>query len=148
MSLENLLKIGRVHTHEPSAGEVRRLLSAADRNLRDAEVTVISFETRFDAAYKAIMQAALVALLANGYRPSTSEPGHHMTILQSLPKTIGLASEHMILLDALRKRRNLCDYMGMNVDTDMVSECIDAATRLLQDVSSWLSDHRPDLLDG
>ena len=56
MSLENLLKIGQLKSHPPDAGEIERLLTAAERNLRDARVTSISAETRFDAAYKAIMQ--------------------------------------------------------------------------------------------
>lgn len=34
------------------------------------------------------------------------------TALQTLPLTIGLAKDRMILLDALRKQRNLADYEG------------------------------------
>ena len=52
MSLENLLKIGQLKTHPPNAEEIERLLGAAQRNLRDARVSSISAETRFDAAYK------------------------------------------------------------------------------------------------
>jgi hypothetical protein len=52
---------------------VQRLLAAIDRNLADTAVEGLSDETRFDAAYKAVMQCALVAMLAAGYRPSTSE---------------------------------------------------------------------------
>ena len=59
MSLENLLKIGQLKPHPAEAAEIERLLIAARRNLRDARVTSISPETRFDAAYKAIMQSAL-----------------------------------------------------------------------------------------
>jgi hypothetical protein len=62
VSLQNLLKIGQLKEHPPDAAEVQRLLAAAARNLADARVTTISPETRFDAAYKAIMQAALAAL--------------------------------------------------------------------------------------
>lgn len=62
----------------------RRTKSAAcwraERNLVDARAEIISHETRFDAAYKAIMQLALIALMASGYRPSTNEPGHHQTM--------------------------------------------------------------------
>ena len=53
MSLENLLKIGQLKPHPSEAAEIERLLIAARRNLRDAGVTSISPETRFDAAYKA-----------------------------------------------------------------------------------------------
>lgn len=44
-----------------------------------------------------------VALRANGYRALTSQAGHHQEALQTLPLTIGLAKDRMILLDALRK---------------------------------------------
>ena len=56
MTLQNLLKIGRLKPHAPTAQEIRRLLAAAERNLTDARTEIISDETRFDAAYKAIMQ--------------------------------------------------------------------------------------------
>lgn len=71
MSLENLLKIGQLKEHPPNAAEIRQLLAAAQRNLGDARVREISLETRFDAAYKAIMQAALAAMS----RPLQERPG-------------------------------------------------------------------------
>ena len=74
MSLANLLKIGQLKLHPTDAEEIERLLIAAQRNLRDAHVTTISAETRFDAAYKAIMQCALAALMMHGYRPDTIAP--------------------------------------------------------------------------
>ena len=58
MTLQNLLKIGRLKAHEPNAAEVQRLLAAIKRNLADAAAANISDETRFDAAYKAVMQGA------------------------------------------------------------------------------------------
>jgi hypothetical protein len=79
VSLENLLKIGQLKVHPADAQEIERLLIAAQRNLRDAHQKSISAETRFDAAYKAIMQSALAALMMHGYRPDTNRPGHHMT---------------------------------------------------------------------
>jgi len=83
MTLQNLLKIGRLKPHAPTPQEIQRLLAAAERNLADAGAAAISDETRFDAAYKAVMQLAMVAMMANGYRPATNEPGH----LKWTPKT-------------------------------------------------------------
>ncbi|MEO8152444.1 MAG: hypothetical protein ABI605_05190 [Rhizobacter sp.] len=54
---------------------MQRLLAAAERNIADSRVAAVSDENRFDAAYKAIMQCALAAMMASGYRPSTNEPG-------------------------------------------------------------------------
>ncbi len=146
MTLENLLKIGQLKSHVTDATEIRRLLAAARRNLADAGVKAISPETRFDAAYKAIMQVALVALMANGYRPDTNRPGHHMTVLQSLPKTMGLSNKRMVVLDALRRKRNLADYMGEDIDDASVESCIAEAGRLLGEAEVWLKKNRRDLM--
>ena len=145
MTLDNLLKIGQLKPHETSREEVRRLLEAARRNLADAGVMSISTETRFDAAYKAIMQAALVALMANGFRPETNRPGHHATVLQSLTITIGLAADRMVVLDAFRRKRNLSDYSGGWVDEASAVSCIEEAKELLRDVEKWLVENRPEL---
>ena len=145
MSLANLLKIGQLKEHTPDATEIRRLLTAAARNLADARVTSISPETRFDAAYKAIMQSALAALMANGYRPDTNKPGHHMTVVQSLPLTIGLTMKRMTVLDTLRRKRNVSDYTGADMDDASVEHCLAEAGRLLDDVEGWLRQIHPKL---
>ncbi len=123
MSLENLLKIHQLQRHTATAQEVQRLLAAAGRNLADSAVQSISDETRFDAAYKAIMQCALVALMANGYRPSTTTPGHHQTMIQSLGHSLGLGNDVWIVLDSLRKKRNLNDYSGDPIEPAAVRAC-------------------------
>lgn len=56
MSLENLLKINRLQTHQPSRESVQRLLHAAARNIEDARIAAISGETRFDAANRSDLQ--------------------------------------------------------------------------------------------
>ena len=143
MSLENLLKIGQLKEHAVSADEIEQLLIAAQRNLRDAQQKVISSETRFDAAYKAIMQSALAALMMHGYRPDTNRPGHHMTVLQSTPLTIGLPAKRMTVLDALRRQRNVADYTGDDVDESTAEACITEAKMLVADVIAWRKAHWP-----
>jgi len=142
MTLENLLKTGQLKPHDPDAAEIRRLLEAARRNLKDSAATNISPENRFDAAYKAIMQSALVALMANGFVPDTKRPGHHVTTLQSLPKTIGIEGERIAVLDVLRRKRNLSDYTGEDIDEGSVKACRAEADRLLGEVEGWLKKHR------
>ena len=145
MSLENLLKINKLQTHHPSRESVQRLLHAAARNIEDARIAEISSETRFDAAYKCIMQCAMVALWANGYRTSTSQPGHHQVAIQTLPITIGLEQGTVIVLDALRKQRNINDYEGDPISDQAVIECIKQAEQLYKVASAWLATNRPDL---
>jgi hypothetical protein len=144
--LENLLKIGQLKQHPPDADEIDRLLGAARRNLRDAQNETITPETRFDAAYKAIMQCGLAALMMHGYRPDTNRPGHHMTVIQSTPFTVGLDSKRMVVLDTLRRQRNVADYTGDEIDQSTAEHCIAEAKRLLDDVIDWRSTNRPSLV--
>lgn len=132
MTLENLLAIRRLVRHEAGRDAILKLLSAARRNLADAGVTSISAENRFDATYKAILQCAMAALWAKGYRTSTSEPGHHQTAIQALPLTLALDSSTVIVLDALRKQRNLNDYTGEGVSDALLAECLAQAEALLR----------------
>ena len=146
MTLQNLLRIGKLKAHVATALEIKRLLAAVERNLADAAVAQVSEENRFDAAYKAVMQCALAAMMACGYRPSTSEPGHHATLIQSLPLTLGVANETWVVLDALRRRRNSNDYPGDTVTADMVAECAAQAGRLMVLLKKHLKQKHPSLL--
>lgn len=145
MTLDNLVG-NTLETIRPDRDSVRRLLDAAERSLLDAQLSGLSAVGRFDMAYKAILQAANAALQANGYRTQTSKPGHHQTMIQSLPKTIGLDVSTMVLLDKLRKQRNLIDYSGDIVSDGMANTCFSEATSLLAAVRKWLANNRPALM--
>lgn len=125
---------------------MQRLLAAIDRNLADAEARTISEDTRFDAAYKAVMQCALTALLAAGFRPATSEPGHHQTMIQSLPLTLGVDKDAWVVLDALRRMRNASDYSGRPITVSAVKECILQAKVLRSRLHAHLGANSPALL--
>ena len=75
MSLQNLLKIGQLEEHETNAEQVCRMLDSAERSIADEKQESISPETRLDAAYRAITQPCMVALWANGFRPSSQALG-------------------------------------------------------------------------
>jgi hypothetical protein len=123
MSLDNLVGIS-LEKLEPDSTSIARLLAAARRNIADATIMTVSAENRFDAAYKAIMQLANASLQANGFRTLTSKPGHHMTMIQSLGQTLGLDKETVIILDALRKQRNVADYSGDIVPESAARDCL------------------------
>jgi len=146
MTLANLLAIQRLLAFNATPQGVQRLLAAATRNLLDAKLAQLSAENRFDAAYKCIMQCAMLGLWANGYRTSTSQPGHHQTALQALPLTMGLPNNVIIVLDALRKQRNLNDYEGDPIRDSVVTECITQAEALLAHTNQFLQIQFPDLL--
>ncbi|HAF44305.1 MAG TPA: DNA-binding protein [Gallionellaceae bacterium] len=145
MTLQNLLSINRLQSFTPDRGAVQKLLRAAQRNLEDARLTALSSDNRFDAAYKTIMQCAMLGLWANGYRTSTNQPGHHLTAIQSLPLTMQVSGESVIVLDALRKQRNLNDYEGDPIADSALSACLDEADMLLAHTQQWLRKHHPEL---
>jgi len=145
MTLKNLLGIS-LDAIKADKAQIGKLLAAAERNIADAQLKGLSAENRFDAAYKAIMQLAMVSLNANGYRTLTSKPGHHQTAIQTLPQTVGLPLARVIVLDALRKQRNVSDYAGDLVSDAAVVECLASATELLAHVRAWLAGNRSDLL--
>lgn len=147
MTLKNLLGIS-LDAIRPDAAAVGKLLAAAQRNIADAQLAGLSAENRFDAAYKAIMQLAMVALQANGYRTLTSKPGHHQTAIQTLAASVGVAPAQVIVLDALRKQRNLSDYSGDLIPEAVAAECLASAQALQAHVLAWLRLHRADLLPG
>jgi hypothetical protein len=139
MSLENLVAIRRLVKLDATPGSIQKLLKAAEHNLADAQATNISTENRFDAGYKAIMQCAMAALWWKGYRTSTSEPGHHQTAIQTLPLTLGVDADTVIVLDALRKQRNLNDYSGDAISDATLEECLAQAENLLHLTQQRLS---------
>lgn len=145
MTLNNLLGLS-LESIEPDAASIARLLEAAQCSLADAQLPNLSSEGRFDMAYKAIMQAANAALQANGFRTLTSKPGHHQTMIQALPRTIGLETSTMVLLDQMRKQRNVIDYSGDLVSESLAAEVIKQAEALLGQVGAWIRTHKPHLL--
>ncbi|MGY6217544.1 hypothetical protein ACW73L_20500 [Methylolobus aquaticus] len=125
---------------------MQRLLAAVNRNLQDAAADNISDETRFDAAYKAVMQCALVAMMAAGFRPAVNEPGHHQTMIQSLPLTLGVSNDVWVVLDALRRQRNANDYTGHPITPAVVAECLAQAKALHKALLAHLNAKHPDLM--
>ena len=80
MTLENL--VGKsLEKVSVDASSILKLLQAAEQSLQDSKIETISNDSRFDLAYKAVMQLSNAALQANGYRTLTSKPGHHQLTL-------------------------------------------------------------------
>ena len=113
----------------------------------DAKLKELGADNRFDAAYKTIMQCAMLGLWANGYRTSTSQPGHHQLAIQSLPLTLQVPKDTVIVLDALRKQSNLNDYEGDPIADSALADCLNEAEKLLAHTRQWLQTNHPDLVN-
>ena len=131
--LNNLARIGMLDKVPFSAALLQKMLATAHTRLQDAQRTDNSTETRFDCAYTAIRALADAALHAQGWRTSTSKPGHHQTTLGCLVHTLGVNPATVRVLDALRKQRkqrNLSDYDGELVTEQALRECLQQAQTL------------------
>jgi hypothetical protein len=91
-------------------------------------------------------EALAIEMLTAGYRPSTSEPGHHQTMIQSLPLTLGVANDTWVVLDALRRQRNANDYTGQPISPSAVAECVSQAKALRKLLRAHLLAQHADLL--
>lgn len=69
-----------------------------------------------------------------------------MTTIQSLPLTIALDPATMRVLDTLRRKRNLNDYLGGGLDETSAEACVAQAASLLAGVHAWLQANHPELL--
>ena len=125
--LNNLARIGMLDKMPFSAALLQKMLATAHTRLQDAQRTNNSPETRFDCAYTAIRAVADAALHAQGWRTSTSKPGHHQTTIGCLVHTLGTSPATVRVLDALRKQRNLSDYDGELVTEQALLECLQQA---------------------
>lgn len=64
-----------------------------------------------------------------------------------LDNLIGLDRQAVIVLDALRKQRNVADYSGDIVPDSAVTECLTHAEILFHDVKQWIKDNKPELIE-
>ena len=141
--LNNLARIGMLDKMPFAAALLQKMLATAHTRLQDAQRTNNSPETRFDCAYTAIRSVADAALLAQGYRTSTSKPGHHQTSLQCLAHTLGVDASAIRVLDGLRKQRNLSDYDGEPVTQALLDECVNQAQSMLALAQTLWQRHEP-----
>lgn len=107
------------------------MLASARVSLKDAQSDSISADSRFDAAYEAILKCALIGLWAAGFRTPSGQAGHHQTALQALPLTLDFPTSELAALDALRRHRNRNDYEGHAIGLDVLADCLALAEHVL-----------------
>jgi len=131
MTLENLLRINQLHSEPPDSREFSGLVRAALDRLTDAEVTELSYASRFDLAYSAAHGFALAALRAAGYRTDK-----RYLVFQCLVHTVDFSRSRTRIFTVCHEKRNLAEYEGcFEIDEQLLSELIDCTKALFEKVS-------------
>jgi len=64
----------------------------------------------------------------------------------TVPTTLGVESRTVMLLDRLRKQRNVTEYSGDVVPESAVAECLSQAQALYAITLEWLRANHPELM--
>lgn len=123
--LENLVGPGKpLHKEPPDQKEINSLIESGRVRLRDAQITSLALESRFDLAYNASHALCLAALRRQGYRS-----GNRYIVFQALQHTLGLGPEVWRVLAKGHEVRNLGEYEGdLDINERLVADLI-VATR-------------------
>jgi hypothetical protein len=146
MGLEKWVEYSWLKAEPTSRDEIKSLLTIVDRDLKDANVTVISEDRRFEAAFSAARTAATIALRSSGYRTSI-QVGHHAKTIESLELTINADSKMIQKMRTFSKKRNVTSYDSAgNVSEQELELAIKTAAELHRQVVAWLEKNHPELL--
>ena len=146
MSLKQWENNGWLKAHRSSAREISDLLKVADRDLDDCRLPGLSPDWRLGIAYNAALQSAAAALAVSGYR--AARDAHHYRVIQSLAYTIGFQPEQILVLDRIRKKRNIGGYERTGAVSDKeATEAIELAQDLRRNVEDWILKEHPGIID-
>lgn len=144
MNLKEMLDEGRLEETPTSREEIRDLLTTAARGLNDAAVEQVSVDGRFNLAYDAVLILALIPLRCAGYR--TRGEGHHRTVFDALPDTMGESHRRFSrYLQKCRRIRNLSTYSKSGiVSRGEVNRLIADTIEFDKAVRHWLQANYPE----
>jgi uncharacterized protein (UPF0332 family) len=110
MTIDALLRSGRIRRESVSPAEIREALKLADRDLRVArKIMAEDSDWGFTVAYNAVLQAGRAFMFAQGYRPATAE-GHKNTFA-FLAAALGPEQADLVgYFDRMRNKRNQAVY--------------------------------------
>lgn len=132
---------------KPSRDDMANLVRAIRRRLLDAVNPTITKENRLQQAYEAVLQVAIAALQARGYR-LRSKPAHHVIALETLAETVDVPRQLVDYFQTLRKRRHHALYDAViAVSAVDLESAIGEAGRLAERFRRWLAEEHPGLVD-
>lgn len=130
--LDNLVKIKKLKVESPDQNEFDGMVASAKRRLQDAQVEVLSEDSRFSLAYGAAHALSLAAMRWHGYRSD-----NRYLVFQCLEQTVGLENAKWRVLDKCHQQRNLAEYEGnLEITPQLLQELILITKELLEKVES------------
>ena len=124
--LDNLARIGQLHSQPWSQREFEGLLASGIARLEDAKRPELSLEGRFDLAYNAAHALSLAALRWHGFRSES-----RYQVFQCLQHTVELEPAKWRVLDQAHRKRNLAEYEGhLDIDEALVDAVIRVASEV------------------
>jgi hypothetical protein len=129
---ENLVEIGQLKLEPGDQGEFDGLVHSGRLRLKDAQLDILSIESRFDLAYNAAHALALAALRWHGYRSD-----NRYIVFQCLPHTLGVGPEVWRVLSHCHHLRNRGEYEGLlEINKQLITDLIQAAETVLETVEN------------
>ena len=143
VSLDELLRQGRLECRATSRKEIQDLLKLASRNLSDAAVPGVSPDGRFNLAYEAALILATIPLRCMGYR--TKGEAHHSAVIEALPFVMGSEMEEVAdYFQACRRKRNKSSYFVPEMASEgEVGEPMAESGEFGEIVRRWIRDNYP-----
>ena len=113
--------------------------------MADSAISGLSTDARLGIAYNAVLQSAVLALAAAGFRVTRER--HHERALDSLRLTVGLDEPAVRRLQVFRRKRNIADYDRAGSASEGEAADIQAlAVELHLRAREWIGAARPGLL--
>jgi uncharacterized protein (UPF0332 family) len=147
MSLEELLKEGKLKRHKTSKEEIKNLIKVIKRDIQDSQVKGLSTDRKFAIAYNAVLQSATILLYCEGYRAKGI--GHHYTIFQTMKGILGGKYKKLAdYFDSCRVKRNTAFYGYAGIISEKeANELIDEAENFLDIVIKWLKKNYTEYIE-
>jgi len=120
MPYQELLKEGKIKTHQASLEEIKDIIEIADRDLSFAkEAMSHNWDWAFTIAYNAALSASRAYMFKRGYRPSSAES--HKTVWHFM--LLSLSEEHHDSIQffnrmRIKRNKNLYDHAGLISETE------------------------------
>lgn len=118
--LLNLSKTGSIKTEPADQAEFDGLVRSARARMNDANLAILSKDSKFDLAYAAAHSFSLAALRWHGFRSD-----NRYLVFQCTPHTLGLDDASWRTLSDCHKKRNVAEYEGyLDVSDLLLAELI------------------------